>query len=118
SEVVEVLDVVAEIPSRLTPTPVLPAMDPFAFERAEEAFHGRVVIAVAAPTHARLGTDHFQSALVFVGGVLAPLVRVVDQPRAWTSGAESFLQGGQRQEPVEALRSVPADDAPREQVHD
>src|SRR4030066_1019928 len=51
----------------------------FCLERAEEAFHHRIVVAVAHAAHAHLRFEFSQPSLIGVAGVLAPLVRVMQQ---------------------------------------
>lgn len=50
--VVKYLDVIEHIASRLIPIAIDPALDPLTLEQLEEAFGDRIVMTVAAATHA------------------------------------------------------------------
>lgn len=50
------------------------------FEGDKETLHDGVVVAVAHPAHGELGQDRIQAGQIGGGGVLAALVRVVQQP--------------------------------------
>ena len=55
-----------------------PIAEPFAFQAAEEAFHGRVVPAVTCTAHAALHLEQLERFSVLLGGVLGTSVGVVD----------------------------------------
>src|SRR5262245_55040920 len=116
--VVETVDVITEIFDRVVSRPVLAPMNPLALQRAEEALHRSVVVAIAPATHARASAGEFQPPLVLVGGVLTASVRVVNQAGLGVSPLQRLLECRQSQVPVDSLGCVPGDDSARVQVHE
>src|SRR5512141_2500996 len=55
----------------------------FSFEGAEKAFHSRIVKAIADPTHTDLALISGQALLIQIAGVLATLIRVMQQLSRW-----------------------------------
>ena len=79
--IVKNLDVFKNIQAGLISGSVVAVKGQFSFERAEETFHRRVVIAVTLATHA---TDHLelcQQRLILIAGILAASIRVVQSSR-------------------------------------
>lgn len=72
--VVEHLDVIEHISPHGILRRVDPPPDPLALEQGEEAFHGRVVVAVAASAHAAQQTMGRQETLSIVADVDRTLV--------------------------------------------
>ena len=77
--VVEGLDVVEEIGPCLFSGLVHTVVHPFALQRAEEAFHGCIVIPGTDTVHAHLDAMVLQQRLIGAIRVLATLIGVVDQ---------------------------------------
>ncbi len=63
-------DVVEDIGPRLNTRPILPPIDAFAFEHAEETLRSRIVRAAPHRTHAAEKLMPFQESLVFIAGEL------------------------------------------------
>ena len=64
-------------------TRVKGCLSTFGFERAEKAFHGSIVETIADPAHADLAVIDGQGVLKQVTGVLATLIRVMQQVGGW-----------------------------------
>ncbi len=83
--VVEAVDILEE--SNFDPSAGVPVATPdqFGLERFEEAFDGRIVVAVAFPAHRNLEPVLAQQLLVIVGTVLRAAIRVMSASRWWPS---------------------------------
>ena len=68
-------------------------MDQFAFQRAEEAFHWRIVVPGADAIHARADTMVLQQDLIGTVRVLTALIGMVDEAGTWLTLANGHLQG-------------------------
>lgn len=114
--IVEPFHVIEHIGPRLVPRGVPSAARPFRLQRREEALHGGVVPAVAAPAHATDNAVVAQQALEVLAGVLAALVRVVQQLVRPAAPPQRHQQGVSHQLRRHRGTHRPADDAPRVQV--
>ena len=80
--VVEGFDVIEDRARRLGAAGEGASVHEFFFERAPEALHRGVVVAVASAAHARRHVPGGQMLAVRLAGVLATAVGVVEQPNA------------------------------------
>ena len=90
---------------------------PFGFETAEESFHDRVVPAVAAPAHALRDAIVTQLAGESFARVLGALIGMEEQSGRSTSAFPGLIKGFQNQVAVRTLRTRPAYDPSRKQIH-
>src|SRR5512143_3990763 len=65
----------------------------FSLERAEKAFHGSVVEAIADPAHTDLAVIRGQVLLIQIAGVLAALIRVMQQLSRWVPVRHCHVPG-------------------------
>lgn len=79
--IVDLLDERGEPPSHIVKALVLPAVDLFDLESLHEALGGGVVIGVAFAGHADQAAMRYQGSHVVMGGVLYPLIGVMDDTR-------------------------------------
>src|SRR5215203_1963055 len=93
-------------------------VDVLGLERGEEALHGRVVQAVAAPAHGLRDAVPLQHRAIRLGGVLHAAVAVVDQPAWRVMPLEGHDQGVDAQLGPEVVGHGPADDLARGHVLD
>ena len=114
--VVEDFDVVEEGAGRLGTALKMGAVDEFFLERAPEALHGGVVVAVASAAHARRDFPGGEMLAVRLAGVLASSVGVVEQPRLGRTLFECHPQRVQRQVRLQVFAHRPADHTPAAQV--
>lgn len=114
--IVEPFHVIEHIGPRLVPRGVVFSARPFSLQRGEEALHGGVVPAVAAPAHAADNAVVAQQALEVLAGVLAALVRVVQQLVGLAAPPQRHQQGVADQLRRHRAAHRPADDAPRVQI--
>ena len=91
----------------------LAAMDQLAFERAPEAFHQGVVMAVAATAHARNNARQRQSLPITFRGVLDAAIGMMHQARRRLAMSQGHLQSGQGQRGGQRVPPRPADAAAR-----
>src|SRR5882672_10042881 len=110
TRIVEAVDVFPDVVGRVVPAPVLPSMNPFFLQRSEEALHGRVVPAIAFSAHAGHRAGLYEAALVVVRSVLAPAIRMMDEPLQRLSNGQGFVQSSKGQEAVDVIAGVPAHD--------
>jgi hypothetical protein len=87
-------------------------------ERGEEGFGDGVVVALALTAHAADNSVPCEHHLIVVAGVGAAPIGVVQQPRLRTAALHRHLERLQRQPAIVDGTEGPADDEPREQVHD
>ena len=78
--VVEALDVLEDRKPRFSTGFVVRVVDPFGFERVEEALRYGVVETVPWATHAALEAMFVEDLLVFGRAVLPTTIGVMDQP--------------------------------------
>ena len=78
--IVKYFDVLEDRGSRFTPSPESVVMDLFVFERTEETLSDRIVITVAAPTHAGDHPVLFEYGQISRARVLPTLIGMMDQP--------------------------------------
>ena len=84
------------------------AIDQFPFETAPEAFHGGVVVAVAAAAHARNDSGLSQSLPIVATGVLDALIGVMQQGSGGPALGQSHVQCRQGQCRVQRIAHRPA----------
>ncbi len=80
----------------------------FCSQRSEETLHHGIVIAVAGSTHAGLDTIVLQDLAVFLAGILAAAITVMDQVAVNTPLSQSHFQGSLRQLAVRLPLHSPA----------
>ena len=97
--------------------PVAPP-DQFSLQRLEEAFDGRIVIAVAFPAHRNLEPVLAQQLLIVVGTVLRSAICVVDAAGWRPSNCDRHVQCPERQILLHAVADGPADHSARKQIND
>src|SRR5436309_10263925 len=68
--IVETLDPINQIKSRLRARCISQSIDPFDFQRLEEAFHRRIVSASSLPTHRLHRSETIEQIPMFLAGVL------------------------------------------------
>ena len=90
----------------------------FGFERAEKALHGCVVKAISNPAHTDLAVVGRQRILIRFAGVLAALIRMMQQALGWVAFQHGHLQRLFHQRSFHVIGHGPAHDLPRKQVHD
>jgi len=90
----------------------------FALERAEKAFHGCVVKAIAGAAHADLAMLGSQGMLIKITGVLAALVRVVEEVSRWLTLRDRHVPGLLHQRGFHVFVHSPAYHAARKQIQD
>jgi hypothetical protein len=81
--VVERLDVEEQIGLRLVAASIHPMVDQLTFQRAEEAFHGRIVVPASDAIHTGLDAMVPQQGLIGAIRVLAALIGVMDETCPW-----------------------------------
>ena len=89
----------------------VPPVNEFAFQRAPEAFHGGVVIAVAPAAHAADHASGVEVLPVKLAGVLHAPVGVMHQACWWSLLRQRHLPRRQRQGGVQGIAHRPADTA-------
>ena len=114
--IVEALEVIEHVGSRLVASSIGPTRCPFGLERGEEALHDGIIPHVAGPTHAAGNAMVDQQALELFAGVLASPVGVVQQRLRLAAPPDRHRQsiGNELGRHVRAHR--PADDPPREEI--
>lgn len=93
-------------------------MNQLVLQRTKEAFDHRIVIAIALATHAGHEPVLRQLPLVGQTRVRGALVRVMDQPRSWSSVGECHLQRRQGDVLIRFATHRPANHAARVQVQE
>jgi hypothetical protein len=68
-------------------------MHELGLEAAEEALHGRVIIAAATPAHRAAQTMAGQKLLILAAGILHPTIRMMDQARRRLPPLDGHSQG-------------------------
>jgi len=68
-------------------------MDKLILERTPEALHGSIIVAVAFPAHGCSHLELIHQPPVFMGTVLTPTIRMVDQACSGPFGCYGFEQG-------------------------
>src|SRR5450759_4697013 len=88
-----------------------------AFERTEERFHCRVVIAVTLAAHANLDTNLSQQRLISPTRILTAAIGMMQSPSCWKSSQQDHLcQRLLDQVGITMGSHRPADDQTREQI--
>src|SRR3954467_13035157 len=116
--VVEGFHVLEDRPPGRLPGREAGAVDELGLERAEEALHGRVVVAVALAAHGLPEAVPPQHLAVGPARVLHAAVRVVDQPRRRLPAPDRHEQGVAGELAAEVVGHAPADDLAGRQVLD
>ena len=118
STIVESLNVEKDIRHGFLARPINSMMNQLRFERTEETFYRRIVVAIAATTHAGRDVVVGQQRLESIAGVLATTVTVMYQWAHRLSLMQRHLQRGTDQLLCHSCIHRPANDTPREQVQD
>lgn len=116
--VIKAVDVFEEGDFDLSAGLPVSAPDQFGLQRLEEAFNGRVVVAIALAAHRNLNSVLAQQFLVIVGTVLRSAIRVMNAAWWWPSDRDRHVQGSQGESLLHAIADRPTDDAPGEKVND
>lgn len=116
--VIERFDVIKDGQGGLVMSLEVLLVERFGFESAPERFHGGVVVAVGAATHARLDLSRTEQLAKGIAGVLDAPVRMVKEPGGRTAGANSLLQSLCDQRALKGSTAGPADDFSAVKVHD
>ena len=90
----------------------------FGLECAEKAFHGRVVKAIAGAAHADLAMLDSQSLLIKITGVLAALIRMMEQVSRGAALRDRHVPSLLHQGGFHVLLHGPAHHAARKQIQD
>src|SRR5512137_2837223 len=98
SSIIEALHVLKDLSAGFVTSRKLPLVNQLGLQRGEEAFHDGVVPAIARPTHGTLDVQVEQPLLVDGRSILAPTIRMVEQPRRHPPVMERHLQRGARQD--------------------
>ena len=77
--IIKTLDVIEYIRSSFVAISVANSIHSLSFQHAEEALHDRVVIAIAATTHAALNAVRLKLIPEVIAGVLAATVTMMDE---------------------------------------
>ena len=80
--VVEGFDVFEDFSLGMFEVSQLDVIEPFLFQRPEEAFHGGVVVTATSAAHRALDAQRLQQVLISVAGVLAAAVAMSQQVAA------------------------------------
>ncbi len=113
---VVVANVTGQFPQRLGARPILDQFQ-FRLDRPEARFHERVVVTVPRGAHALTHACSPQHGSISTGRVLAAPVGVMNQTRCRLSLSDRPRQRAQHQRVIDHEVVTPADDPPREQVH-
>src|SRR4051794_22739093 len=116
--IVEDFDVVEHRRLRLLADVEADLVDVLRLEGGEEALHGRIIEAVAAPAHGLGDTVPLQHGAVGLGGVLHATVAMVEQPRWRVMVLEGHDQRVDAEPGLQVVRHGPADDLARGHVLD
>src|SRR4051812_12403069 len=93
------------------------ALIQFTFQGVEEAFHRRVVVAVAGPAHAAAKRVLVKQALVLGTGVLAAAIGMMQDVSDWPA-AEREMESGTDEFGLERRPHGPSDHATRAEVQE
>src|SRR3954451_18379479 len=110
--VVEPLDVIEQREAGGAPRREAVASQQLAFERGKEALGRRVVEAIATAAHRADESDFAQPSPEGQTGVLASLVRVMNDTLRWSASPDGHVDGFDDQLTAEMIGHRPADDAP------
>src|SRR5438477_7011272 len=88
------------------------AVQELGLKRAEERFHGGVIVAVASGAHAAEQLVGFEQGAVIVAGVLNASIGVVQQTARGSSVLNRPAQRFLRQRALKMIGQGPADDLP------
>ena len=116
--VVEALDVTGDRGVECGVAGEAASVGEFGLQGMEEAFHVGVILAIARPVYAGHDATSAQEVLVAVGRVLNTAVGVKEQPGPGVTKCDCPFQGTQGHIGCTVAGQSPADDAPREQIHD
>ena len=116
--IVEALDVIDHVRFGLVSSAVRFVRRAFSFQRGEEALHRGIVPAVAGSAHATGHAVVGQKPLEGLTGVLAPLIRMMQDRLRLTAPPDRHHEGIRDQLRGHNRMHGPANNPPREQVHD
>ena len=116
--IVERLDVEKHVCLRLVAGVVHTVMHQLALQRAEEAFHRRIVVPTPGTVHTGADAMVLWQQLVRLVSVLAALIRVVDEASIGPTLKESHLQGRCSQTTRHPMRHRPTDNEAGVQIED
>ena len=91
--VIKDFDVIEEGEAEVGQAMIGVEVNEFSFESAPERFHGGVVIAVAAATHAGSEVADLEQGVEAFGAVLAAAIGMMDQSLARASARQGLLEG-------------------------
>ena len=118
ARVVEAVDVFEEGDLDFAAGLLVAAPDQFCLQGFEEAFDGRIVVAIALAAHRNLEPMLAQQLLIVVSTVLRPAVRVMNAAWWWPSDCDGHVQGSQGEILLHAIADRPTDDTARKQIND
>jgi len=116
--VVKHFDVIEDLGARLGVCVKATAIDQLQFEGGPEAFHGGVVIAVAAPAHGGDQAGVREGLTIIAAGVLNAAIGVEEQLGWGTAMQQGHGQSIENQSGVNALAHGPTDDFAAVEVQD
>jgi len=116
--IVETLNVSEDVTFGLVRRIVFATMNQLGLNGTEETFHGGVIVGISLATHTRLDAMVGQQRLVFIAGILAATVRMMQQPgtRRRSAGLERHLERRSYQVSGRGRIHRPAHNSAREQV--
>lgn len=88
----------------------------FRLDCAETTFHECIVVAIACTTHALKSLGATQNGSIFVAGILASAIAVMNQSRRWLSLLHSQSQSSQYERLSHIIGQMPAHNASREKI--
>ncbi len=118
SRVVEAVDVFEEGDLDLATGLPFAAPDEFSLQGFEEAFDGRIVVAIALAAHRNLEPMPAQHLLIVVSTILRSAICVMNAAWGWPSERDGHAHRTQRQVLLHAIADGPPNDAPGEKVND
>ena len=118
TSIIKHFDVREKVSPGLVSGAVNDVMNTLAFQCAKEALHWGVVVPGSGTVHTNLDVVIRQQRLVGVAGVLAALIRVMDETRIGLSLLQRHPQRSQCQLVRHTFRHRPTDDAATVQVQD
>src|SRR5258708_25591360 len=107
--IVEELEVVGELGARGCPGGPGRVVDQLDLQRREEALGDGVVPAIAPAAHAADDPVLLQHSLVVAAGVLAPTIRMMEQPWRWAAARQRHAEGVEGEVIRDARAHRPAD---------
>ena len=118
ARIVEAVDIFEEGDFDLATGLPVAAPDQFGLQRFEEAFDGRIVVAIALAAHRNLEPMPAQHLLIVVSTILRPAIGVMNAAWWRPSDRDGHVQRPQGEILLHAVADGPSDDAPGEKVND